>query len=309
MQTNNQEMNRAQIIIRLLTTNFSRAFGWNIPKSVELTEDEEEKINKECGTLHSLDNPEKFQKLIAWRAALMTATIPFGLLLTGLKIYRTTETFDYYSESEEYYNLDFDILTSLGKAALISNDVLGELLLIVGLCLAMYYRFNLPQSSIIIRWSFLLLLFMKLWPTLLQSDAKYSLGNEMLTNSAASGLVAKFRFQGTLMNIAELMPLIIAFPRGAIGTAMALLALIPNAVTPRILLLFFFPFATLLLVLGTSSMVQLAGDFFLALSLGCFYVSDFLIYAMVDAINTFAVLKNMNTDQFLKLFAVVKLED
>ena len=29
---------------------------------------------------------------------------------------------------------------------------------------------------------------------------------------------------------------------------------------------------------------------------------------MVDAINTFAVLKNMNTDQFLKLFAVVKLE-
>ncbi len=30
---------------------------------------------------------------------------------------------------------------------------------------------------------------------------------------------------------------------------------------------------------------------------------------MIDAINTFAVLKNMSTDQFLNLFAVVKLED
>ncbi len=30
---------------------------------------------------------------------------------------------------------------------------------------------------------------------------------------------------------------------------------------------------------------------------------------MIDAITTFAQLKNMNTDDFLKLFAVVKLED
>lgn len=30
---------------------------------------------------------------------------------------------------------------------------------------------------------------------------------------------------------------------------------------------------------------------------------------MIDAINTFAQLKNMTPDEFLKLFAVVKLED
>tara|TARA_R110000764_G_scaffold219967_1_gene308132 strand:+ start:337 stop:498 length:162 start_codon:yes stop_codon:yes gene_type:complete len=30
---------------------------------------------------------------------------------------------------------------------------------------------------------------------------------------------------------------------------------------------------------------------------------------MVDAINTFAKLKNMSTEDFLKLFAVVKLEE
>ena len=96
--------------------------------------------------------------------------------------------------------------------------------------------------------------------------------------------VARIRFQGTLKNIIELIPLIIAFPRGAIGAAMAMLALSPKAVTPRILLLYFFPFATLLLVLGTSSMVQLAGDYFLASSLICFYISDFLIYLMLGSV-------------------------
>ena len=95
---------------------------------------------------------------------------------------------------------------------------------------------------------------------------------------------ATFRFRGTLLNGIELIPFIIAFPHGAIGAGMALFAFAPSGVTPTILLLYFFPFATLLLFVGTSSMVQLAGDIILALFLICFYVSDFIMHFLYNSI-------------------------
>ena len=280
--------NHERISRQAFTEFIFRVFLWNLPVTVMVSKNEEERINRQCSQFHSLDNHEKFHKIIVWRDALMKAIIPLGLTVAGFKIFSTIKTFDYYSDVEYYYNFDFKVLTNLGGASLISNAVLSELTIFVGLCLALYHRFNLAKSSKMIRWSFVLLLLIKLWPSIVQSDLKLALNNIMKEVEAdkteASIFVARFRFQGTLKNIIELIPLIIAFPRGAIGAAMALLALTPKAVTPRILLLYFFPFATLLLVLGTSSMVQLAGDYFLAASLICFYISDFLVYLMLGAI-------------------------
>ena len=279
--------------LQALKTFFSRIFLWDLPSAAKVTEEEEEKINKECSQFllqpHSSDNPEIFHKLIVWRAALMKAIIPLGLIVTGFKMYNTNEIFNFYSHYETEYELDFDLLTFIGKSALVSDEILSELTFIAGLCLAIYHRCNLPKSSNIVRWSFLLLLLMKFWPSIIQNDAQYALDEflrEIQANkSEASVYVAQIRFEGILNNFIRLMPFVIAFPRGAIASAMALLALFPTAVTPRILLLYFFPFATLLLFIGTSSMVQLAGDFFLASSLICFHMSDFLIYSSIDAIS------------------------
>lgn len=210
----------------------------------------------------------------------MMAIIPLLLAVIIVRIFATIETFDYYSEIQVSYYFDFNILTSLGKIALLSKDVISEATVLLGLSLALYYRFNLQKSSKIICWSFVLLLLIKLWPSLFQGDTKFNV-KEL---EAKPDLIALIRTHGILQNGLDIIPLIIAIPRGAIAAAMTMLALAPASITPKVLVIFLFPFATLLLILGTSSLVQLAGDSLFAFSLGCFYLSDFLMYLSFSAV-------------------------
>jgi hypothetical protein len=70
----------------------------------------------------------------------------------------------------------------------------------------------------------------------------------------------------------------VAFPRGATNGAMAVFGSRPHAVTPKIVIFFFNPFATMLLILGASSLAQMAGDWLLACSLTCFFINDVMMY-------------------------------
>lgn len=80
-------------------------------------------------------------------------------------------------------------------------------------------------------------------------------------------------------SLEELLPLMIAFPRGAVAGAMSILGLHPEAVTPRVLIMYFYPLATLLLVMGSSTLAQIAGDWLLATSLTFFFLRDLFMYA------------------------------
>jgi len=55
----------------------------------------------------------------------------------------------------------------------------------------------------------------------------------------------------------------------------------PTAVTPKVLVMYFFPFATMLLGFGTLTFVQMAGDWLLAISLILFFTSDILMYTFL----------------------------
>ncbi len=284
-----------------LTGFILRPFLWNLPLTVKLSQKEEKNIDKAIGSLSSsasLDDTHdhddvilnKLRTILAWRATLILAIIPFGIVVNVLNIIKTHHMFDYYSDLEYEYKLDFNLMSGLGRMSLISSENVSESVMLLGLFVALYYRFNLPRSTTILRWSFILQLFIKLWPSIIQSDARLNFDkffdgydDDYLENYRSS-FIANLRFTATLKNGIDLVPLIIAFPRGVIGAGLAMLAVDPSAITPKVLLLYFFPFATLLLVLGTSSMIQAAGDTLLALSLVCFYASDLLMYFLFGAV-------------------------
>ena len=135
----------------------------------------------------------------------------------------------------------------------------------------MWYRFDHKISQKVLRWLCVVTLVVKLWPSIIQNDVKYNFDD--------IESIITLRIVGSIQHLLSLLPLICAFPRGAIAAAMAILGLWPDAVTPRVLVMYFYPFATLLLLLGSSSIAQIAGDWILASALTFYFVGDFLMYA------------------------------
>jgi len=221
-----------------------------------------------------------FSIIVIWRRGLLQGILFTAFVNLILRSLATKETLDYYSDP--YYFGDEGILTPVGTFSLISSGVLSTCILILGVSFSLYYRFNLERSSSILRWFCVVALVLKLWPVIVQSDEKFDLEGM----SAEAGLnedqeniyVAEVRFQFTVKNIIDLLPLIIAFPRGMLAASMSAFALKPDTITPKILLIYFSPFATMLLILGSSSVAQVAGGPVLASALVCFFLSDILLY-------------------------------
>eukprot|EP00553_Chaetoceros_curvisetus_P016141 CAMPEP_0204648474 /NCGR_PEP_ID=MMETSP0718-20130828/7870_1 /ASSEMBLY_ACC=CAM_ASM_000674 /TAXON_ID=230516 /ORGANISM="Chaetoceros curvisetus" /LENGTH=382 /DNA_ID=CAMNT_0051671315 /DNA_START=68 /DNA_END=1216 /DNA_ORIENTATION=- len=252
---------------------FARLFLWRLEHTVEVSENEKKKLNDATNDIEA--------KTIVWRAALMKAILPLSLAVFALEFLKTTETLRYYNEFDENYDYDTDLLQPVGKAALISDGPLSTGVLIVGICMSLYYSFSdLKRSSKIVRWAFMADLLLILWPSLVQSDAKFGfdeiIGMEFMEDPSAT--IATIRLQSTVTNAINLIPLIIAFPRGSTKAALCLFGLFPKATTPKVLIMYFFPFASILLLLGASTFVQVAGGPLIGLALGCFFACDALMY-------------------------------
>ncbi len=252
---------------------FARLFLWRLEHTVEVSEKEKEE-------LIDVTN-DKQAKAIVWRATVMKAILPLTLAVFALEFVKTRTTLRYYNEFDEEYGYSTDLLQPIGKAALISDGPLSTGILIVGICMSLYYRFSDPKrSSKIVRWAFMADVLLILWPSLVQSDAKYGfdeiIDQDLMEDS--SGAVATIRLESTITNAINLIPLIVAFPRGSTKAALCLFGLFPKATTPKVLIMYFFPFASILLLLGASTFVQVAGDPLIASALGCFFACDALMY-------------------------------
>lgn len=261
--------------------HYSRIFHWNVNETVVISEEERSAIDeylqsqneyKLCG-----EGDDMLQRVIVWRTTLLKTIIPLSITAAVLSVIEVVATFDYYSEFEETYYMVQNILTNVGYASFLSNGSISGIMMALTLFLSLCYRFDVHKSARILRWGFIALLVVKIWPAVIQNDAKFNFEEDFSEDHAS--IILLLRFQGALKHSFELLPLIIAFPRGAIAGSMSMLGLQSKAVTPRVLVMYFYPFATFLLVMGSSTIAQLAGDWILATSLSFFFLSDLFMYA------------------------------
>jgi hypothetical protein len=254
--------------------------------------------------------------IVLWRTYLLSLVLFTALINLVIEVQKANSSLnEFESIKDEFYLFGpdyegkesdkyekFSLVKNIGKLSIWSNGVLSTCVLIVGAGLSLYYRSNVKRSSTIIRWCITMVLIVKLWPSVVQMDAKFAYSNvinyyedyyeyyyeyydeEISPEKKAefalrkAQLIASKRLSHTIESAVDIVPLIIAFPRGMLAAAMSIFALRPTATTPKILVMFFSPFATLLLILGASSIAQLAGEPFLATSLLCFFLKDVLVY-------------------------------
>ena len=254
--------------------------------------------------------------IVLWRTYLLSLVLFTALINLVIEVQKANSSLnEFESIKDEFYLFGpdyegkesdkyekFSLVKNIGKLSIWSNGVLSTCVLIVGAGLSLYYRSNVKRSSTIIRWCITMVLIVKLWPSVVQMDAKFAYSNvinyyedyyeyyyeyydeEISPEKKAefalerAQLIASKRMSHTIESAVDIVPLIIAFPRGMLAAAMSIFALRPTATTPKILVMFFSPFATLLLILGASSVAQLAGEPFLATSLLCFFLKDVLVY-------------------------------
>ena len=262
----------------------TRICHWWLDKTVVLSEKEREIFDKKYsspyaagGTGVTEDDEETLRKIVVWRYTNLQTILFLELIILILQSLKTVDTFDYYADLEEENDLPLSILSSLGTMSIISNKVLALSVLIIGVIVSYYHRYDLSRSSRILRYFFIAFVILKLWPSVFQSDAKLQF-DEMLGEDMPADLKTGLRLSFTIKNAIELLPLMVAFPRGATNGAMAVFGSRPHAVTPKIVIIFFYPFATMLLILGASSLAQMAGDWLLACSLTCFFINDVMMY-------------------------------
>jgi hypothetical protein len=276
-----------------------RIFNWKL-KDICISDNENVKLDENTTTKEDNDRFSVYRKFIMWRSALILTTIPFAFITFILQVIKAKEELQQYKNLEmelEYYlyndhdkNIDYpyDLLKKGGTFSLMLSSVAG-FILFIGIGVSYYYRFKVRRSMKVFRWTFIVAVIIKCLPVLIQADAKMDLelfepGPETSMETTGNLLalqavfIARFRVQEALKHAVDLVPLIIAFPRGATSASLIVFGLLPRSVTARVLMMFFYPFATLLLVLGTSTLTQVAGNALLASSLGCFFVCDVLMY-------------------------------
>ncbi len=147
---------------------FTRVFHWNLNEVIEVSENESTAIDNYCNE-NCNENFDKNKKIhIVWRTTLLIAAIPLSIAAAILASIEVSGTFDYYSLQEKNYNLDFNFLTDVGYASFISNGALSSSMMVLSLCSALWYRFDVAKSATILRWTFKIV---KLWPALIQNDA------------------------------------------------------------------------------------------------------------------------------------------
>jgi hypothetical protein len=231
--------------------------------------------------------------IVLWRTYLLSLVLLTALINLVIEVQKASKEVESIKEQEEdefyYFVRNYgSLISTIGSMSIWSNGVLSTSVLIIGTGLSFYYRSNVKRSSTIVRWCITMVLIVKLWPSVVQMDAKFGFA-KVFTYYAGEdfqaekeSFIATIRLLFAIESAMDIVPLIIAFPRGMLAAAMSIFALIPTAATPKILVMFFSPFATLLLILGASSITQLVGEPFLAISLSCLFLKDVLVYFSFD---------------------------
>jgi len=203
---------------------FNRLFLWRLEDLVNISEKENKKLDKYTPTKESDGQAKTFRQIIVWRISNLQAILPLSFVVLIFDSIMTHQLFEDYDNFEELYNVD--LLNGIGTFALISNGVLSTCLLIIGLGFSLFFCYKPKVSISILRWTFLATLIVKLWPQIVQSDSKYNYDD--LLDAAGIGdktqdgknVIATLRLTNTIQHAIELIPLIVAFPRGATNAAL-----------------------------------------------------------------------------------------
>jgi hypothetical protein len=155
----------------------TRICHWWLDKTVVLSEKEREIFDKKYSSPYAggtgvTEDEETLRKIVVWRYTNLQTILFLELIILILESLQTVDKFDYYADLEEENDLPLSILSSLGTMSIISNKVLALSVLIIGVIVSYYHRYDLSRSSRILRYFFIAFVILKLWPSVFQSDAK-----------------------------------------------------------------------------------------------------------------------------------------
>lgn len=290
-----------------LTQYWSRLFEWQLRDRVRVFDHERKYMDEKSDeAIPSGDNAaETFRKYLVWRQTLLVAVMPLLLISIGFSCIEVMEKFELFTEYEDpqddfYYAID---VKPIAYAAVVSAELMNEVIVLIGVVASYRYRYTFQKSTNILLVAIIISLVAQFWPSLVQSEAKFNL--EGLTIAE----IALIRISDSLLHAIALIPIVIAFPRGATNAAFITFGLVPEGVTARILIVYFQPLFTCILILGASPLAQLAGDGILASSLTCFFLADVCIYLSLDDIRSAKVeaLASGLKANFRKLLKIVGL--
>mmetsp|Transcript_19817 Transcript_19817/g.24438 ORF Transcript_19817/g.24438 Transcript_19817/m.24438 type:complete len:401 (-) Transcript_19817:182-1384(-) len=229
---------------------------------------------------------------MVWRWSALICFLPLSITDTIIGIIDfieyANELKSWSSSLDDYYDA---YVTSLGWVCIVSQGLLPQIIQLLGATISLFTaRKHILFSLKVFRYTVALSILMYVWPTFVKGDHYFTLEAD-LPDENAKTFFHYIRSVLAMSNSFIWMPLILALPNGAILGGTTVMGLLSDLSIPGLLVVFFAPFSVLILLGISALVVQLYGNYCIAIGI------------------TFLVLGKLRYFYFAKLFLMGRTEE